>query len=371
MRRLITGKPQTTNFIEFERRCREIFNADIYTNDGPQVRELEERFSEQTKTHAIAVSNATVGLELLRIALIPEMSMVALPSFTFVATAHALLPTNFPLWADVGDNWNNPIFPAEGADAYCLTNLFGHLADIELYEGLCYRRRVPLILDNAHCAGMTHKGRSVFSYGTASVLSLHATKILHGFEGGIIFTRSEDLAKTLRRLRNFGFESTTVGSTTIGMPWNHSMGWGTNAKMSEVHAAMALSNLEKLPEMIEGRRQTYELYRANLPKGFFLQEAPEGSNYSYVPVICKSKEVRDMSAIELLNNGIVAKKYFDPPCHKLKPYVSLKDSLPVTEDLSGRVICLPSYGPSPVDIQRIAEILQNAYTRALTLKAVK
>jgi len=291
--------------------------------------------------HAIAVSNATRGLEIATRALDMDKGVIV-PSFTFIATPNALLwQKSRPVFVDVSPG-SFAIDPGQveatitkRISGIVATHTFGYPCDVKRLGLIAEAYRVPIVYDAAHCIGVPGIGAN----GNAEVFSFHATKIANSFEGGVITTNDPDLAYTCRLMRNFGFSD--YGETST---------YGINAKMSEIHAAMGIVSLAALDDFIDHNKWVYEQYKMRL--GDIVVDK-EGGNYHYMVILVDDAESLTR---HLRNRNILARRYFHPGCHRLVPY-TLSDpdlSLPNTEELCEKVVCLPT-GTSinEEDIERV------------------
>jgi len=340
----ILGKPAIWNRRRFQEMLDGILDSGILTNSGDLVQELESRMSGLSGGHCVAVASGTAGLELVVRALDVAGKPVLMPSFTYVATPHAAKAAGAEIaFCDVQPDTLSADLDTVGSvtpAALLVVNLFGGCGDLERYQAYADLRGIPLIFDSAHALATQYRGRPVSDYGLASVFSLHATKLIQGFEGGLVVTRSPEFAEKLRRMRNFG-----IGSESIS-PHSSVVEWGTNAKMSEVHAAMALAGFESLEDALAIHRRNFLLYRANLPEHVKLLEFPEyvESNHRFV-VVTVEPAARGRLIEHLERGGCQARIYFEPPCHRLPPYAAqAQPHLPVTDEIAGRVLALPT-GP--------------------------
>lgn len=336
---LTVGRPNILDKAAFLQRVEQIIDNKWLSNDGPFVRQLESLTSKLLDVpYVVAVANATLGLELL-LEMLPEKGEVILPSFTFVATVHAVMRLGHkPVFCDVreSDGLMDPklVETLIGPDTVAIlpVNVYGNVCDPEALQKLASEHSVKLFFDSAHTLGVKHNGRPVGKFGDAEVFSLHATKFINGFEGGLITTCNEEIARRMGQARNFGFVNYDQVDCIA-----------TNAKLSEIHAAMAVTNLEHVDEIIAINRRNYEAYKKYLPKALRLIDFPSTteSNYQYVVAVCP-EGVRDGLVEHLKANKILARKYFYPGVHRMKPYADMGFDLPVTESLSERVICLPT-----------------------------
>ena len=245
--------------------------AQLYSNFGPLVRELEgrllDRFTGRTPG-ALAISsvaNATLGLELVLTALdLPPHSRVLLPSLTFVASATAVLRAgHVPVLSDVDpDRWLLTPDIARRAlrevrvDAVMPVAAFGAphtMADWSAFE---QETGIPVVIDAAAAFGSQWLDAP---RGTA-VFSMHATKSLPAGEGGFVVSTDAALVARVRQLSNFGINLDPGAGTPVG----RLASIGTNAKMSEYHAAVGLASLDVWDERALVRRQLYAELKAAL-----------------------------------------------------------------------------------------------------------
>ena len=336
------------------------------TNNGPLVQELELRLARRLGVeHCVAVCNGTLALQLCVRALGCSGEAI-LPSFTFVATAHALAWEGLaPVFADIRRD-THTIDPARVADL-CTertslivgVHLWGRPCDVEALASLARARRVPLIFDAAHAFDCTHRGRPIGGFGDAAVFSFHATKVFHTLEGGAVATSNGDLAAKLRLMRNHGIS----GIDQVA-------GLGTNAKMSEICAATGLNLLDEIDAVIDINQRNHACYAhalAEIPGLRLLEYDPrQRSNRQFVVLEVDPEHAgieRDALIDVLRADNVLARRYFYPGCHRVEPYRSRAPvpSLPETDHVAARVVCLPT-GPAvgEDDIETIAQIIRVA-----------
>jgi dTDP-4-amino-4,6-dideoxygalactose transaminase len=337
------GRPNIGNRADLFARLDQALDSGWLSNNGPFVQELEARIAESTGTrHAIAVCNATVGIEALAVAL-DLTGEVIIPGFTFAATSTALSWVGLtPVCADV-DPVTHQIDPNQVArlinrrtSAILAVHLWGHAAPVAALQALADKHDLALIFDAAHAVDCTHRGAPIGGLGRAEVFSFHATKFVNSFEGGAITTQDDALAARIRSTIHFGMAHGAIPHR------------GTNGKMHEASAAMALCSLDAMPAFVKAnhaRMARYQVALASIP-GLHLLPPPQSErcNDQYV-VVEIDPDVTGLSRsqllIALLAEGIIARPYFDPPCHHIGTTVD-RPSLPFTERLSTRVFCLPT-----------------------------
>lgn len=367
---LHVGRPNIPDKAAVLARIEAALDRGWLTNDGPLVRELERKLADYLGVgHCVAMANATVAMEVLARALSLQGEVIV-PAFTFIATAHAFSWLGLqPVFCDVDRATHMiDVAAAERAitartSAIAAVHLWGNACDVDGLAQLARKHQLALIYDAAHALGAAASGRLVGGFGAAEVFSFHATKFFNTFEGGAVTTNDADLAARLRLLRNFGFAG-----------YDNVVAHGTNAKLSEAHAAMGLTMIEHVHELGARNRLAWEHYAAVLPqKGVELVRPPraDASNYQYV--VCEVSEDSPLTRDQLLgvlwHENVRARRYFFPGCHRTQPYAASALSLPVTEEISTRVLVLPA-GAQIVhgDIERVAGLIEAALACAEQLR---
>jgi dTDP-4-amino-4,6-dideoxygalactose transaminase len=332
------------------------------------VQAFEARVPEVTGTaHCVAMCNATVALE-IAIRAAELTGEVIVPSYTFIATAHALQWQQItPVFADI-DAGTHTLDPkaiermiTPRTSGILATHLWGRAADVTALQEIADRRGLTLLFDAAHAFGCSYHGEAIGRFGLAEVFSFHATKFVNSFEGGAVVTNDELLARKMRLMRNFGF----AGIDRVDYI-------GTNGKMTEICAAMGLTSLEDMPEFVDVNLRNYRAYRDELADapGLTLLEYDERerNNYHYIVVEvdqAKTGLTRDELVAVLTAENVLARRYFYPGCHRMEPYRSLFPHaglvLPVTERVAERVLVLPTGTAVSEDVARtICDVLRTA-----------
>jgi len=363
---LHVGQPNIGDHKKFAERINDILARRWLTNGGSYVSEFEERIADIAGVeHCVAMCNATIGLE-IAIRALELKGEVIIPSFTFIATAHALQ------WQGI-----TPVFCDIDRQSHCLdpeqverlitprttgiigVNLWGRTCEIDALTEIAARRGLKLLFDSAHAFACSYKGSPIGSFGDAEVFSFHATKFLNSMEGGAVVTNDSDLAKKIRLMRNFGFSD-----------YDKTDSIGVNGKLNEVSAAMGLTNLESMAEFIAINRRHHEQYENELAglAGVTLlpYDESEQSNFQYVVLEideAASGISRDQLMQILHKENVLARRYFYPGCHNMEPYRTLyanaRVSLPHTEFVAARVLTLPTgQGVTQEMISGICEIVR-------------
>jgi dTDP-4-amino-4,6-dideoxygalactose transaminase len=324
-----------------------------YLTNGPTVRELEERVQEYLQVpHVVAVSSCTAGLMLTYQAL-GVRGPVVMPSMTFAASAHAVVwAGGTPRFADV-DPERITLPPTEvvalidGAAAVSATHVYGAPAEVEALQEIADHAGVPVVYDAAHALGSLRRGRPVGSFGTAAVFSMSPTKVATAGEGGLVATHDGDLAAQLRIGRDYG----NPGTYDCQFP-------GLNARMSELHATVALASLDGLDDCIAYRNELVEAFKkavADLPGlGFQRVDAEDVSSYKDLTLILEPATFGLTSGQlqrALKAEGIDSRRYYHPPIHRQQAYahLPLDRQLPVTDGLADRLLTPPLYSHMTVE----------------------
>jgi dTDP-4-amino-4,6-dideoxygalactose transaminase len=365
---LHVGRPNIGNRERLLERIGKIVDARWLSNGGPFEHEFEERIADMVGVkHCIAMCNATVALE-IAIRALDLKGEVIVPSFTFVATAHALQWQQItPVFCDIDQATHN-IDPRK-VEALITSrttgvlgvHLWGRPCAIDELQTIADSHGLTLLFDAAHALGCEYRGRKIGCFGRAEVLSFHATKIVNAAEGGAVVTNDDALAARIRLMKNFGFSNyDTV--TYIG----------TNGKMSEISAAMGLTNLESLEQFVRVNRVNFETYRDQLGeiRGLSLlpYDGQTSPNYHYVVVEVDDREIgltRDQLLAVLHAEHVLARRYFYPGVHRMEPYrphfPKAGSGLPHTEAVADRVIVLPTgTAITPADVSQVCGIIRSA-----------
>jgi dTDP-4-amino-4,6-dideoxygalactose transaminase len=346
---LHVGRPNIGDRESFIKRINQILDRRWLSNNGPVVQEFERKVADILGAkHALAMCNATAAIEIACRAL-GLKGEVIVPSYTFIATAHALQWQEItPVFCDMNPVTHN-IDPEKierlitpRTTGIIGVHVWGRGCDTEAIEDIARRRGLKVMYDASHGFGCSRGGRMLGTFGECEVFSFHATKFINCLEGGIVATNNDELAYQMRMMTNFGF----TGYDRVEY-------LGINGKMNEISAAMGMTNLEAMHEIIAVNRRNYVAYREGLAGMAGISvidyDPAELNNYQYVvievdPELCKRNRDEIVEALHAKN--IIARKYFWPGCHKMEPYRSLQPHarllLPETERISQRIIVLPT-----------------------------
>ena len=353
---------------EFSMRLTEIWDNKWLTNDGPVKQRLEEALARLHKTTNICLfNNGTQALQIALQGMNITGEAITTP-FTFVATAHTLYWNKIrPVFCDIEpkyytidpDKIENLITPQ--TSAIVAVHVYGFPCHLEKLKHIAQKHELYLIYDAAHAFGVNIGGKSIADFGDVSMFSFHATKLYHSFEGGMLVFKNERLKDTFNYLKNFGFNN--FGE--VVMP-------GTNAKMSEIHAAMGLLLLDYIDDIIVKQKKLTDCYRemlTEIPGVSIYPELPAevDYNYSYLPVEIHEDEFgmsRDRLYEALIKYNVFSRPYFYPLVTEYDCYrsVPLGDSLDVAISVSQRILALPMYSDLKVDeVYKICEIIKHIH----------
>lgn len=345
---LHVGRPNISNREKFLASVARVLDNQWLTNNGPLVQEFEQRIADQLGVkHCVAMCNGTIALE-IAIRALGLTGEVIVPSWTFVATAHALYWQGItPIFADI-DSATHNLDPAAvrrmitpRTSGIIGVHLWGRAAPVDELQAIANEYGLKLMFDAAHAFGSSYQGQSIGQFGACEVFSFHATKSFNTMEGGAVTTNDDELAEAMRLMRNFGFK----GYDNVIHP-------GTNGKMIEVCAAMGLANLDGFDAVVESNRRNHAAYKqalAGIPGIKVLSYDPgERNSHHYIVVEVGSDcpVSRDDIIATLHAENVLTRKYFWPGCHCMQPYRDLFPHaglvLPQTIAVAERVMVLPA-----------------------------
>ena len=348
---------------EYIEEIKPIWDSHWMTNMGLYHDKLKDELIKYLEVENISLFvNGHMALELTLQAMNLSGEVITTP-FTFASTTHAIVRNGLtPVFCDINfedytlDATKIESLITDKTSAILPVHVYGNICNIKEIDRIAKKYDLKVIYDAAHAFGEKYKGKSVGTFGDASMFSFHATKVFNTIEGGAVSFSSESLGKELYKLKNFGIQSEDIVD-----------GVGSNAKMNEFQAVMGICNLRHLEEEINKRKKVVERYVNNLSGIDGIKLVKENkdvkSNYSYFPVVFNEKvfgSSRNEVYEKLKENNIFARKYFYPltntfDCFHGKFDVNLT---PVALHIAKRVLTLPLYADlSMEDVDRICEII--------------
>jgi perosamine synthetase len=338
---------------------------------GPMVERFERAWAERVGTrHAVACSSGTAGLHCCLHALgLGPGDEVITSSFSFVATANAVLFTGAtPVFAEVDPlTFNLDPAAVEAAvtprtRALVIVDIFGYPAELPALLEIARRHGLAVVEDACQSIDGDYDGRRLGAWGHPTVFGFYANKQMTTAEGGIILTDDATLARTLKSLTN-------QGRSDDGAWLVHSR-LGFNYRLSDVHAAIGVAQLERLDDMLAARARVAAWYQERVREMEGVTPMYEGpqrrSWFVYAPRLDPGVD-RDRVIRDLEEEGVQAKPYL--PCIHLQPYYRdvhgyRPGLLPVTEAISASTIALPFFPEmTEAQVDRACEALRRALSR--------
>jgi perosamine synthetase len=344
--------------------------AGMYWAIGPNIAEFEELIADYIGTkHAVTFNSGTSALHATLLAHGIHDGEVIVPSFTFIATANSVLFTGAkPVFADIEERTfgldpddvrkkitsrTKAIMPIHYGGCPCRIEELREIAD---------KKGVILIEDAAESMGASVSGKNVGTFGESAVLSFCSNKIISTGEGGAVVTDDENLYEKLKLVRSHGrtdkanyFASAETGDYTE---------LGYNFRMSNITAALGVSQIGKIKKMISERRTKAEYMKKRLAevRGVRVPDVP-GDYFHVYQMLTILAERRDELSKHLEKDGIMSKVFFNP-VHKTAFYRKEygRVSLPRTESAASRVLSLPLYPDiTRDDMDAVTEAVENFY----------
>ena len=356
-------KPSLPPYEEYINEIKDIWETGIMTHTGPKHVKLQEELEKFLNIkHVELFANGHLAMELaLNIFDFPKGSEVITTPFTFGSTTQAILRNGLvPVFCDIRED--DFTIDAEKIEslitdktvAILPVHVYGNICDVKRIDEIAKKHDLKVIYDGAHAFHETVDGQDSSSFGDFTMFSFHATKVFNTVEGGCLAFNSDEYKQKLIGLRQFGQIVHTEAVPYIG----------TNAKMTEIHAAMGLCNLRHLEEYLAKRKAVVETYRARLSgvPGIKLSVVQENvkSNYAYFPIVIEEKDcAADRETVEkaLMDIGVYTRRYFYPLTSDFECCADLpKADVPYAAYVSERVLALPCYSDLDVkDVERICD----------------
>lgn len=308
-----------------------------YTNFGPLHQKLTERLEEYLGVeNLLLVSNGTLALHVAYRAL--DIKSAICTPFSYTATASSLAWEKIPFsFVDIDSeslNLNpslvaNALASSNDIDSVIATHVYGNPCDLDAFDMLQKKYNLKVIYDGAHAFNVKCGQRSVLSYGDATTLSFHATKVFHTIEGGATVFKDKDAFDRAKRIINFGLDSGGVPNQV-----------GINAKLNEYQCAVGLTLLEEIDQILDHRIELFNLYRQCLKNYVQLPVWNDDAsiNGAYFPIILQNEEHRRRIKSALQDSNIPSREYFSP---SLNTIFSPQEDCSISESISSRILCLP------------------------------
>jgi perosamine synthetase len=315
---------------------------------GPKVRAFEAGMERLLGVgHAVALTTGTAALDTVLKALgVGPGDEVIVPAFTYVATVNAVVYQGAtPVMVDVEPATLNLDPAAVRAAMSSRTRAVipidygGCAADYDALEPLAREHGAVLLQDAAHSLGGAHRGRQPGAFGVGATLSFHIAKLITTGEGGMVVTNDRDLAEQVRAIRNQG-EPAEAKYTFTRI--------GQNYRMTDLHAALGLAQLARLPELLARRQAVARWYHEDLDgmEGLVLPRPPATVVHPWFlfSVLCRDTASRDRAAATLAAAGVETRVCWPRPVYRQPAYARReipRHPCPVAESAAARVLSLP------------------------------
>lgn len=363
-KRINVVMPSMPPYKEYCEEIKDLWDTRILTHSGPKHELLKQKLIDYLKVDNMCLfANGHLALEIVIEALGLTGEVITTP-FTFASTTQAIVRNHLtPVFCDIDeetltmDSTKIESLITDKTSAIIPVHVYGNVCNVKEIQRIADKHGLKVVYDAAHAFGEEINGVGIGNFGDASMFSFHSTKVFHTVEGGGVSFKDSELDPIMKQIRQFG---------QLGK--ENAVRIGTNAKMTEAHAAMGLCNLRHVDEEIIKRKNAVELYRnylGNIP-GLALylnQSSNVRCNYAYFPVFF-DKDVlgfsRDQVVAELEKNNIFARKYFYPLTSEFDAYKGLFEiqKTPVAKRIADGILTLPLYADiQKGDIERICEII--------------
>ncbi len=348
----------------------DVLKSGFLTSRGPSgsmVGKFEEEFARYVGArHAVAANSGTAALHMALLAAgVGPGDEVLVPSFTFVATAEAVVLSGAkPVFVDIEpetycmDPQLLEKMITDRAKAVIPVDLYGLPADLKPILEVAHEHGLVVVEDAAQAHGAEYFGRRIGSVSDLTCFSFYASKNMTTGEGGMVTTDVDEYAEKLRLIRSHG-ERGDYNSVMLGH----------NYRMTEISAAIGIAQLRKLPKFLEVRRGNAESLTAMIRdlNGVKVPFEPGGRRHSWylytVRLLNADSKVRGAVVAGLRRRGVGATVYYPTPIHLMPYYRRFATSkLPETEKASEQVLSLPVH--PGVDAEQVRYIAE-AFTQAL------
>ena len=356
------ARPFLPSLDEYSQGLKNVWERVYLSNGGPELKAFEAQLAELCATpNTMLFSNGSLALEAM-LEMFELDGEVILPTFTFAATANAVVRAGLtPVFADIEPD-RLTIDPDHVAQlcnertvAIMGVHMFGMPCLVDELAAIAHEKDVPLIYDGAHAFALTYRGRPISDYGDASMFSLHATKAIHSAEGGLLVFKDGAKRRWLDDFVNHGLGGIARRST--------------NAKMSEPIALLGRLVLAHLPEVRQRMLDLRACYDEALTEIGGLTPVckiipgVEGTSGFY-PFLLDEAQCgvsRDELMAHLASHNIASRAYFSPPLNEDPRMQAPPTSTPVAKDISSRIVAVPFYADLTEEKARIISDVVRAF----------
>ena len=356
---ILLNKPINPNIKKLTKYLEKVNNSGWYTNFGPLHQELTENLEEYLGVeNLLLVSNGTLAIQVACKTLNVKTALTT--PFSFVATTSSMLWQNIDTsFCDIDKNsFNISPISIESSfkendkfDAIVATHVYGNPCDIDAIDSISKKFNKKIIYDAAHAFGVKLFDKSVLSFGDASTLSFHSTKVFHTVEGGAIVFKNKSDFSLAKKLINFGINNNGVISDV-----------GINAKLNEYQSAVGLTILDNISNILSHRSDLFTQYYIGLNSVVKLPIWHKHANFNgaYMPILLSSEsEIRKVMS-ELSLNNIQYRRYFSPSLDEIFPEQK-SFNIVNSQKISSLVLCLPLHFYMTIfDVKKVINTVKKA-----------
>lgn len=352
-------------FEEYAAEIKDLWETRWLSNRGSKSVEFEKMLVDKLKVPNVWLfANGHLGLEVALQSLdLPKGGEVITTPYTHCSTTLSIVRNGLkPVLVDVEDAYftlNPELIEdaiTEDTCAIVATHVYGFLCDVDAIQRIADKHGLKVVYDAAHAFGVERDGVGAASYGDASMISCHATKVFHTIEGGLVTCKDEAAFERMTHLVNFGFTSPEDVDYV-----------GTNARMNEFEAAMGICNLRHIDDDIARRKAAGDRYYERLDgfDGIRLLDIPDGLkwNYAYFPAFFDGPKNRDQVKADLEAENVFPRKYFFPTVDNMACFAGgfANNDLPVAHWAAEHVLTLPMSSELTLqDVDRICDVVIKA-----------
>jgi len=329
-------------FKDVSKDLRKVFHSRSFV-EGIYTKSLEQKLSERYLRPVAVTNSGTTALILALDVLLRERKEVIVPSLTFNATIQAIIHAGgVPVFVDVDEKtWtidtkdvaNNV---TEKTGVILPVNLFGVPSDIKALQIIAESNHIPLLYDSCQAFGSWTPYGEIGTFGDIEVFSLDATKVVSGGLGGFVTMKDEKYYRKIKNAKNFGNNDEKIVVCK-----------GINGRMSEFNSILALKSLETVDARLVKIKENvlrYNLAFSRIPNIHFqdIKDSRPAQEYFGIFIDANLETVRRIID-NLIGHGIETRIYNSTLIHRSKFFTTKKHTLPKTEKMHGRLLCLPTH----------------------------